>query len=146
MRTLGVVVGAIALGFLPSAGLADGTTVVGSVGPGFSISLRDSSGAPVRNLDPGAYSVQVHDQATVHSFHLVGPGVDQATEIETISDPVWAVTLAAGTYTFYCDAHPEQLRGPSRSEPRLLRLRRRRHLRLPCRSSRARSGRARRSP
>ena len=100
-----------ALAFLPSAGLADNPTLVGNVGPGFTISLDDATGQPVVNLQPGAFTVQVHDQATVHSFHLVGPGVDQATEIETISDPVWNVTLAAGTYRFYCDAHPTLLKG-----------------------------------
>jgi hypothetical protein len=110
VRRLGVLVVA-ALAFLPSAGLADNPMLVGTVGPGFSISLADAAGQPVSNVDAGAYTVQVHDQSTVHSFHLVGPGVDQATEVETLSDPTWAVTLTAGTYTFYCDAHPTSLRG-----------------------------------
>jgi hypothetical protein len=105
VRRLGVLVFA-ALAFLPSSGLADNPTLVGTVGPSFSISLVDASAQPVKNVDPGDYTIQVHDQAIVHSFHLVGTGVDQATEIETISDPVWNVTLAAGTYRFYCDAHP----------------------------------------
>ena len=110
MRRLGVLVIA-GLVFLPGAGLADNPTLVGTVGPGFSISFADAAGQPVKNVDPGDYTVQVHDQSVVHSFHLVGTGVDQATEVETLSDPTWAVALAVGTYTFFCDAHPASLRG-----------------------------------
>ena len=78
MRRLGVLVIA-GLVFLPGAGLADNPTLVGTVGPGFSISLADAAGQPVKNVDPGDYTIQVHDQSVVHSFHLVGTGVDQAT-------------------------------------------------------------------
>jgi plastocyanin len=102
---------ALSAAVLASAGAAAGQTLTGNVGPGFTISLTDSSGAPVTSLEPNDYTFQIHDQATVHSFHLVGPGVDQATQIETTSDPVWNLVLAEGTYTFYCDAHPTTMRG-----------------------------------
>src|SRR5262249_57956733 len=46
-----------------------------------------------------------------HRFHRDGPGADQATAIDTTSDPVWNLTLAQGTYTFYCDAHPTIMKG-----------------------------------
>jgi hypothetical protein len=95
-----------ALVFLPSAGLADTPTLVGTVGPGFSISLADPAGQPVKNVDPGAYTVQVHDESELHSFHLVGPGVDQATEVETEGDFNWPVTLSDGGYRYFCDVHP----------------------------------------
>ena len=107
MRRLGAALAAASvLALVPSAGLADGTTLTGTVGPGFSISLTDPSGALVRHLDPGAYTVHVHDESEVHNFHLVGPGVDQATVVETEGDFTWPVTLAAGTYRFFCDVHP----------------------------------------
>jgi hypothetical protein len=100
-----VFVGAFVLGLLPSAGLADGQTLVGTVGPGFSIRLTDTSGALVRHLDPGAYTVQVHDESVEHNFHLFGPGVDQATEVETVGDVTWPVILSDGSYRYVCDVH-----------------------------------------
>lgn len=93
-----------------SAGAAQSPTLAGTVGPGFTISLVDASGQKVTNLDPGSYTVVVHDLATQHDFHLVGPGVDQATDVEGTGASTWDVTLANGSYTFYCDVHPT-LRG-----------------------------------
>src|SRR5262245_28220089 len=49
----------------------------GSVGPGFTISLKDSSGRAVKKLKAGRYTISVRDQASIHDFHLVGPGVDK---------------------------------------------------------------------
>jgi hypothetical protein len=77
----------------------------------FLISLTDSTGAKVTHLDPGAYTITVHDYATVHSFHLIGPGVDQATEVETTANTTWNVTVTDGTYRYFCDFHPTTLRG-----------------------------------
>jgi plastocyanin len=75
------------------------------------ISLTDSAGAKVTHLDPGAYTVTVHDYAATHSFHLLGPGVDQATGIETTGDTTWNVVILDGTYRYFCDAHPTTMRG-----------------------------------
>ena len=75
-------------------------------GNDFQISLKDSTGAKVTHLDPGAYTITVHDYATVHNFHLTGPGVDKATEVETTSDATWDVTLTDSTYKYQCDFHP----------------------------------------
>jgi plastocyanin len=99
---LAVVVAAV----LASAGAAAGPTVTGSVGPGFSISLVDASGQKVTNLSAGGYTFVVHDLATLHDFHLIGPGVDQATDVEGTGDSTWDVTLANGAYRFFCDVHP----------------------------------------
>ena len=99
-----------AAGVLASAGTAAGPTLTGNVGPGFTISLVDAAGQKVTNLDAGPYTFVVHDQATIHDFHLVGPGVDQATDVEGTGDSTWNVTLANGTYKFFCDVHPT-LRG-----------------------------------
>jgi hypothetical protein len=80
-------------------------------GNNFVISLKDSTGAAVTHLDPGAYTITVHDYATIHSFHLIGPGVDKATDVETTSDATWDVTITDGTYRYFCDFHPTLLRG-----------------------------------
>ena len=75
-------------------------------GNDFQISLKDSTGTKVTHLDPGAYTITVHDYATVHNFHLTGPGVDKATDVETTSDATWDVTFTNGTYKYQCDFHP----------------------------------------
>ena len=96
---------------LASGAAADTPTLQGSVGPGFTITLKDASGNPVTHLDPGAYAVHVSDLGDIHDFHLVGPGVDQATTIPGTGDFNWAVTLSNGTYRFFCDAHPTLMKG-----------------------------------
>jgi hypothetical protein len=80
-------------------------------GEAFAIALNDSTGAKITHLDPGAYTITVHDFATLHNFHLSGPGVDKSTDVETTANTTWDVTLRDGTYRFLCDAHPTQMRG-----------------------------------
>lgn len=104
-----VVACAFALGGLA---LADGSTLQGTVGPGFSISLKDASAATVAHLDPGMYQLQVSDLSSEHNFHLTGPGgVDVSTDVVGTGDSTFAVNLVAGTYTFLCDAHSTRMKG-----------------------------------
>jgi len=77
----------------------------------YAISLRASSGTAVTHLDPGAYTIVVHDYASLHNFDLRGPGISMATDIEGTSQTTWNVTFANGTYKFQCDAHPTQMHG-----------------------------------
>jgi plastocyanin len=94
---------------------ATATALTGSVGPGFTISLKDSSGAAVSHLDPGDYTITVNNLNTTaeHDFHLFGPGVDQATPFQQ-GTWVWNVTFTDGVYTFHCDAHPTIMKGTFR--------------------------------
>ena len=115
MRRLGLTSLVIALGALavtlPSAVRADNPMLIGTVGPGFAISLTGPSGSIVTHLDPGTYTIVVHDRATIHNFHLFGPGVDMATDVEGIGDFTWTVTFTDGTYTYRCDPHLTDLIG-----------------------------------
>jgi len=72
----------------------------------FTITLEDSSGKPVKTLPAGEYQVKISDPATIHNFHLTGPGVDEATTVEGTDDVMWDVTLEPGSYKFICDPHP----------------------------------------
>ena len=47
---------------------AGATTLNGSVGPGFDISLDGTDG-----ITAGDYTLVVNDQSTAHNFHLTGP-------------------------------------------------------------------------
>ena len=89
---------------------ADNPQLVGNVGPGFTISVT-SGGAAVTHLDPGTYTLVVHDQADVHNFHLFGPGVNVSTDVEFVGDTTFTITLADGIYNFDCDAHPGVMKG-----------------------------------
>jgi plastocyanin len=83
-------------------------TLTGSVGANdaFQIGLVDGSGAAVTHVDPGTYTLVVHDLSTLHNFHLFGPGgVDVATAVDTTGDSTFTVTLVDGIYTFQCDPH-----------------------------------------
>jgi plastocyanin len=90
---------------------AQSPSLFATVGPAFTIKLADSGGAAVKSLDPGTYTIQVQDVSAQHNFHLTGPGVDMATDIEQTGTFTWTVTLSAGSYHFQCDAHPTTMFG-----------------------------------
>jgi plastocyanin len=87
------------------AGQLDGT-----VGPGFSINLRNPDGTTVTKLDPGTYEIVVHDESVEHNFHLFGPGVNEATQVEETGTVTWTVTFGDGRYTLQCDPHSLQMK------------------------------------
>lgn len=82
-----------------------------TVGPGFTITLRTAQGQAVTQLDPGTYRIVVDDRAGEHNFHLAGPGVSLATDVEAIETVTWEVTFAEGRYTFMCDPHATTMKG-----------------------------------
>jgi plastocyanin len=84
-----------------------GTTLNGSVGPGFDISLEGTDG-----LTAGSYTIVVNDQSAEHNFHLTGPGgVDVSTDVSETGEKSLDVELEAGEYTFVCDPHASQMKG-----------------------------------
>ena len=111
LLVLAGIAGVAAALLIPTARGADAPVLVGTVGPGFSISLTDESGAPVQHLAAGTYTIQVHDRAAEHDFHLSGPGVDMSTEVEFVGDATWTVTIGDGVYRFVCDPHSSTMNG-----------------------------------
>jgi hypothetical protein len=107
---------AFAAALLPGSGGAAGaaTTLHATVGPGFTISIKNSAGVGLTRVAPGPYSIEVRDLSPDHSFHLRGPGVDQATTVPGTGTTTWDVTLVVGTYSFFCDAHPGTMKGSFR--------------------------------
>src|SRR5262249_48332505 len=85
--------------------------LVGSVGPGFTISLKDSSGANVKHPDVGTYTLLVHALSDLHDFHLSGPGVNVTTDVIGTGDQTFTINVTDGVYDFQCDAHPLQMKG-----------------------------------
>jgi hypothetical protein len=93
---------------LPAA--AQAVTLVGTVNGDMTIGLT-LDGAPVTHLDPGPYTVEVHDNTTFHNFHLKGPGVDQFSQIGFAETVTWDVTFTDRTYDYFCDVHPTLMHG-----------------------------------
>ena len=110
-----LVIAALGAAVVPS-GQGAGGTLIGTVGPGFTISLTQN-GQPVKQLDPGDYTIQVSDKSDQHNFDLAGPGVQQATDIVGTGDVTWNVTLVDGTYSYQCDAHVSTMHGSFRVGP-----------------------------
>ena len=62
-----------------SQAAARATVLHGTVGPGFTITLRTARGKVVKKLRPGTYRIRVRDLSPIHNFHLSGPGVNKLT-------------------------------------------------------------------
>ncbi len=90
---------------------ATATPLAGSVGPGFTISLK-KDGKAVKSLKPGLYKITVADKAKSHNFHIFGPGVKNVvTTVPFVGTKSVTVTLKKGTYTFVCDPHASSMKG-----------------------------------
>ena len=87
-------------------------TVVGTVGPGFTIGLK-LDGKKVTKLKAGVpYRFTIHDRATIHDFHLTGPGVNKViTSVGFTGTKSIVITLKKGTYRFVCDPHASMMKG-----------------------------------
>ena len=103
---LAAIVAAIAV---PSAGATTGK-LVGTVGPGFTITLKQA-GKAVTKLKAGTYTITVQDKANIHDFHLSGPGVNKKTSVTGLGTTTWKVTLKKGTYKYVCDPHSTIMHG-----------------------------------
>jgi len=90
---------------------ASGTALKGTVGPGFDISLTTADGQELGTLSPGSYELEVEDLASIHNFHLTGPGVDVKTEVAEEETENFTIELQAGTYEFVCDPHASTMNG-----------------------------------
>ena len=85
-------------------------TLVGTVGPGFTITLTQG-GKKVTKLKAGSYVFKIADKASDHNFHLTGPGVNKMTTVKAKGNYTWKLTLKKGTYKFVCDPHKAFMKG-----------------------------------
>jgi len=107
-----VAVLALVAGFAGAA-RADNPVLTADVGlsDGFTLTLKDSTGALVKHLDAGTYTLVVHDHSSFHNFDFSGPGAAVSTDVEFVGDKTFTVTLSDGTYFFQCDPHSGQMHG-----------------------------------
>ena len=95
-----------------AAAAASPTKVLGTVGPGFTISLKSTSGKKLTTLKAGKYTFAVTDKSSIHNFTVKGPGI--ATRMLTgttfTGKKTALLTLKPGKYTLYCTIHPTTVR------------------------------------
>ena len=86
-------------------------TVNGTVGPGFTISLKQG-GRNVARLQPTTYRFTVTDKSSMHNFHIYGPGVNKViTNVGFTGTRTATIRLRKGTYRYRCDVHPSEMHG-----------------------------------
>ena len=83
---------------------AKAVLLTGEVGPGYTIEVK-RAGRDLTTIKAGTYKIKVEDKASVHDFHLVGPGLNKSTSVPFVGDKIWTITLKPGKYTYKCDPH-----------------------------------------
>ena len=91
--------------FAAASGNTKTSTLTGTVGPGFTITMNK------KTVKAGTYTITIHDLASIHDFHITGPGVNKATSVTGTGTTKWTVKLKKGTYHFVCDPHHTIMHG-----------------------------------
>ena len=107
-------VAALAMGVGASARQTATPTLRGTVGPGFTISLK-LDGKRVTTLKAGKYKLVVADKAAAHNFELEqesGGNFDKdATTVPFVGTKTIMVTLKKGKWKYYCEPHESSMFG-----------------------------------
>jgi plastocyanin len=113
MKIIGTLIAAGAVALLATSPAAPMSTprLVGTVGPGFTISLKHN-GKAFKTLKAGKYTFAIADKASIHNFQIEGPGVDRAiTTVPFTGTKIVTITLRKGSYKFYCAPHESSMFG-----------------------------------
>ena len=86
-------------------GAVSTNTLTGTVGPGYTITMNKKS------VKAGTFVIAIHDLASIHDFHLTGPGVDKKTSVPGTGTTKWTLKLKKGTYHFVCDPNHTIMHG-----------------------------------
>ena len=105
---------AAALALLAPASAQGATKLTGTVGPGFTITLKTATGKAVKRLRPRTYRIVVRDRSEDHNFHLRGRGVNRSTPVGFTGTRRMTVRLRKGLYRYVCDPHSDEMRGSFR--------------------------------
>ena len=88
------------------------TILNGTTGPGFTITLKTTSGKKVTKLKAGVYAIKVADKSSIHNYRLKGPGVNkEITGVKFVGTKTAIFTLKPGKYTYVCDPHKAIMKG-----------------------------------
>ncbi len=110
-----VVLGLIALAFVPATSVAGGLPqLIGTDGPGFTIDLTNANGKHVDTLVAGKYELLVHDLSDIHNWALGSQTTNTRilqTDVPFVGDQTFTVDLTPGRYAYACSAHPDTMNG-----------------------------------
>jgi hypothetical protein len=112
MRLL-IAITALVLGALAVSGPATPKNKVlkGTVGPGFTISVKNAAGAVVKTTKAGMYDLTIQDRSASHNFRLTGPGINKAlTGISFRGTKTVTVKLKVGRYIYRCEPHSPDMK------------------------------------
>jgi hypothetical protein len=88
------------------------TTIVGTVGPGFTITLK-KKGVAVKSLKAGPYLLVVHDKGSIHSFVIEkekgGTFEKTVTSVPFVGTKTLKVRLTPGKWRVYCRPHESMM-------------------------------------
>jgi plastocyanin len=85
----------------------------GTVGPGFTISLK-MNGKAVKTLKAGTYSFVIADKSSIHNFVVEksGGGFEKAlATVPFVGTKTVTIKLAKGKWEFYCKPHEATMHG-----------------------------------
>ena len=104
-----------AAGGAMASGSAATPTLKGTVGAGFTITLKDSKGAKVKSLKAGTYNLQITDKGDIHTFSLKqtsgGKFNKDLTGGSFTGKKTVKVKLTKGKWQYYCAIHPTEMFG-----------------------------------
>ncbi len=88
-------------------------TLVGTDGPGFTITLKTSAGKTVKAIKAGTYKLVIHDKSSIHGWSLDGPNgfAKDIAAISSVGTKTVTLKLKAGKYKFYCPNHESMMFG-----------------------------------
>src|SRR5919199_2747418 len=101
----------------PAAGhaTASKTLLNGTVGPGFTITLKDAKGHKVTKLKAGVYAFKISDKASIHNFVLEqesgGKFEKDLTSVSFVGTKSSKIKLRAGKCKYYCKPHESSMFG-----------------------------------
>lgn len=104
-----LVLGAAALAVVAQTQAMSAPKLRGTVGPGFTISLKDATGKRVTKLRAGKYTFVVTDKSSIHNFVLEksrgGAFEKRITTVAGKGTKTVTVTLTKGKWEVYCGPH-----------------------------------------
>ncbi len=114
-RTIAAVAALALIAAAVAAAKPSAKTLSGTVGPGFTISLKQN-GKSVKHLAPGTYTFKIADKANIHSFVVEkekgSPKFEkELTSVSFVGSKTVTVKLTKGSYSFYCRPHESMMHG-----------------------------------
>jgi plastocyanin len=105
-------------GIVSATAIASATAtpkLIGTVGPGFTITLKNAKGQKVTTLKAGKYTFVVTDKASIHNFVVEkaqgGKFEKELTSVPFMGKKTVTINLTKGKWEYYCAPHESTMHG-----------------------------------